>query len=70
MQKPGVAKRFPRSVDVAFRSEGLRWVVLGQVVGFFSVKYLRSVEILEIKEIPVYRKIQLYFHGGYKKCVS
>lgn len=37
---------------------------------FFSVKYLRSVEISEIKEIPVYRKIQLYFHGGYKKCVS
>lgn len=46
-------------------------MVLGQVVGcYFSVKYVRSVEISEIKEIPVYRKIQLYFNGGYKKCVS
>uniref|UniRef100_A0A663FFG1 Transcription factor JunB n=1 Tax=Aquila chrysaetos chrysaetos TaxID=223781 RepID=A0A663FFG1_AQUCH len=36
----------------------------------FPVKYLSSAEISETKEIPVYRKIQLYFHGGYKKCVS
>lgn len=41
-------------------------MVLGQVVVNFSVKYLRSVEISENKKITVYRKIQLYFHGGYK----
>lgn len=45
-------------------------MVLGQVVVSFSVKYLRSVEISENKKITVYRKIQLYFHGGYKTCVS
>lgn len=42
----------------------------GGCFNFFSVKYLRSVEISEIKEVPVYRKIQLYFHGGYKNSVS
>lgn len=69
MQEPGVAKRLPRSVDVAHSSEGLRGWFGGRWL-FFPVKYLRSAEISEIKEMPVYRKIQLYFHGGYKKCVS
>lgn len=48
----------------------LFFVFLVFVFFFLSAKYLRSVEISEIKEIPVYRKIQLYFRGGYKKCVS